>query len=199
MLPDFASMSRTRIRGAEDPLVAAGIAFHHRTDDVFHGTETFLGIQIRGADELEARGLGRGPARAVAHVGPELLIDGLLLDDEATCEAYLAAVRATAPARLGLRFAGDGGARFAQLHRRLRGYGLPEDYRCPRRVGHRLVQILARRPRLALAEGDLDAVVPWLEATRRALSARLPRLLEEVFEGLEPAGADGVEVAPKGR
>src|SRR5690606_3246840 len=54
MLPDFASMSRTRLAGSEDPAVAAGIALHLATDDVFHGARGFLTLYSRGIDRLEA-------------------------------------------------------------------------------------------------------------------------------------------------
>lgn len=191
MLPDLASMARARLKGADDPVAHAGIAFHHRTDDVFHGAPTFLALQTRGAEALEARGVGRGPARAVAHVGPELLIDGLLLDREEVRERYLDAV-GRPPEPLGLRFAGDGAERFARLHARVRSHGTPDDYRSAAKVGERLVQILARRPRLALDPEDLPRIVPWLEQTRRGLSTDLPRLLEEVRRGLGLSGGGAV-------
>ncbi|HJL19167.1 MAG TPA: hypothetical protein RMH99_26115 [Sandaracinaceae bacterium LLY-WYZ-13_1] len=190
MLPDLAGMARARVRDAADPRVAAGIAFHHVTDDAFHGAASFLRLQVEGAAALEGRGLGRGPARAVAHVGPELLIDGLLLEDEGTCAAYLDALEPP-PGALGLRFRGEGGAdRFARLHARLRAHGLPDDYRSPARVGHRLVQILRRRPRLALPEEALPSVVPWLEDVRQTLvDGLLGRLLDEVAADLSARGA----------
>ena len=185
MLPDFASMSRARLKGAADGVTAAGIAFHHRTDDVFHAAPTFVALQAHGVEALEACGVGRGPARAVAHVGPELLIDGLLLDDGAVRAAFLDAVRQpTGP--LGLQFAGDGGGRFVRLHALLLDHGLPEDYRSASKVAARLARILSRRPRLAMAPDDVDRVTPWLEATRWQLATDLPRLMDEVRRGLEP-------------
>lgn len=183
MLPDFASMCRTRIRGADDDAVAAGIALHLATDDVFHGAPTFLAIYTSGIDALEAAGLGRGPARAVAHVGAELLLDGLLLGDPTLDAAYLEAV--ALPAReLGLSFREGGSLRFEALHTKLREHGLPDDYRSPERVAERLEAILARRPRLALAPGDRERLIPFLEETRAWLRPRLPALLAEVHDGL---------------
>lgn len=196
MLPDFASMSGTRIVGANDPDLTAGIVFHHRTDDVFHRTSTFVALQARGTAELKEQGLGRGPARAVAHVGPELLIDGLLLDEVATREAYLRAVTGPFPRHPGLRFARGGEARLLRLLARLRRHGVPADYRRPDQVGLRLVRMLAGRPRLALATDDLGVVVPWLEHVRTILEERLPRLMSELLEGL---GLDGsFREAPSG-
>jgi len=187
MLPDFASMSRTRLAGSEDPAVAAGIALHLATDDVFHGARGFLTLYSRGIDRLEAAGLDRGPARAVAHVGTELLLDGLLLGDPSLDAAYLEAV-ALPLDELGLSFRKDGGERFRSLHARLSDHGLPVDYRSPERIAERLEQILARRPRLALAPGDREKVVPYLVEARDELEAVLPVLLAEVYEGLELPG-----------
>lgn len=196
MLPDFASMSRARLRGAEDPEVAAGIAHHHATDEAFHGAPTFLELYSRGAEALEASGVGRGPARAVAHVGAELLLDGILLDDAAAGEAYLAAV-ALPREPLGLRFLGEGAERFAALHARLGEHGLPEDYRSPERVALRLEQILARRPRLSLSPEDRPAVTAHLHRTRDTLVTLAPRLLAEVRHGLSagPRSVDTVTFA----
>lgn len=182
MLPDFASMSRARLALAADPAVSDGIALHLATDDVFHGAPEFLALYTRGIDALEALGVGRGAARAVAHVGTELLLDGLLLGDPALDAAYLEAV-ALPIAPLGLSFR-SGAERFEALFARLTEHGLPEDYRSPERVALRLEQILARRPRLALAPGDRARIVPFLEETRERLDARLPALLDEVDAGL---------------
>src|SRR5262245_38990668 len=113
MLPDFASMSRARLAGAEDARIAAGIALHQRTDDAFHGAPTFVALYRDGCQELEAAGLGLGPARAVAHVGTELVLDGLLLDG-AAAGPYLEAL-AVPIDEVGLRFRGDGAARFSAV------------------------------------------------------------------------------------
>jgi len=191
MLPDFASMCRARMAGVDDPRVEAGVTFHHETDDVFHGCRVFVELQSEGIDALEAAGVGRGPARATAHVGLELLLDGLLLDDGATCTSYLEAV--SMPGDWGVRLR-RGEARFAALRERVVGYGLPEDYRHPDRVAGRLQRILAPRPRLAFAPGDERPVTRWLEQTRPTLARRLDELLGELDAGLR-----GVDRAARAR
>lgn len=192
MMPDFASMCRARLQGSDDPTVAAGIAFHHRTDDAFHGAPTFLALYTDGIEALERGGVSRGPARAVAHVGTELLLDGLLLDDAPAQAAYLDAIALPSTQAPRLRFRGDGGVRFEDLHGRLRDHGLPEDYRSPTRVAHRLERILAARPRLALSAEEVPRIVPWLVDTRSRLRERVEALLEEVALGLgEPVAAVG--------
>ncbi len=187
MLPDFASMCRTRLRGAANPLVEKGIALHHATDAVFHGAPTFVELYAAGTEELETAGLGRGPARAVAHVGTELLLDGLLLDDAEVASAYLDAVALATRDDLGLRFR-DGGEGFRRLAIRLSEHGLPDDYRSPDRVAMRLEQILARRPRLALVAEDRSPVVAYLTRTRRTLETRLSGLLREIATELDAPG-----------
>ncbi|MCA9610681.1 MAG: hypothetical protein KC619_34035 [Myxococcales bacterium] len=192
MLPDFASMCRARVEAVRDPDVRRGVELHHRTDDVFHAAPTFLDLQRDGVETLEAAGVGRGTARAVAHVGTELLIDGYLLDDADACRAYEGAIRIEAP--LGIEFR-RGGERFAALRARAAGYGLPEDLRDPVAVSARLRRILAPRTRLAFADGDDPAVTAWLRRTHRALGDRLDDLLGEVREGLGAVDTDARERA----
>src|ERR1051325_9448351 len=85
-LPDFASMARTRLRPANGSL-AEGIALHHAIDHAFHAHDWFLDAERDVRDSLRADGLPDGAARACAHVGPELLLDGALLDDDAVARA----------------------------------------------------------------------------------------------------------------
>lgn len=79
-LPDIASMGGFRLLGStQHDRVTAGIAFHHRTDEAFHHHAWFNSIQFPLREALLDAGFSRGPARAIAHVGPELLLDGWLL------------------------------------------------------------------------------------------------------------------------
>jgi hypothetical protein len=80
MLPDLVGVAGLRGVAPGDPEVARGVALHHRTDEVFHASDTFVSLQTLLRSALEARGIRGGPARAAAHVGIELLLDGLLLD-----------------------------------------------------------------------------------------------------------------------
>jgi acyl carrier protein phosphodiesterase len=187
MIPDFASMCRARVSGAECPTVGAGIAFHHATDDVFHGAPTFVGLYARGTAALEAAGVDRGPARAVAHVGTELILDGLLLDDTELTRSYLSALEALPGVVLAFR--SDGEERFLRLRDRLLGHGLPQDYRDPERVALRLEQILAHRPRLALRPEHRARVTSFLEHARAELARGLPTLWAELREGLPAPSA----------
>jgi hypothetical protein len=186
MLPDLASMAGIRLGRQEEALLASGVKDHHLVDDVFHAAPTFCRLQAEAASELGERGLGWGSARAVAHVAPELFLDGLLLEEDATLDLYREAIEegGRADTLAAIRFHAEGHTRFASLHRRLTSYGPPHGYRDPAFVGDVLVRILRERPRLALRPEDvpvLDDLLPRLQ--RRVLDAA-PALLAEVAAGL---------------
>jgi hypothetical protein len=141
MLPDFAVMAGIQLDDMEGD-VAAGVALHHRTDAVFHRMPVVGALMRDLFDRLIAAGVSRGPSRAVSHVGVELLLDGVLVDDEAHRATYLDALAVEKiPVSLGVLVA------------RLRGHGVPFDLQRPDAVAHRIVRITADRPLLA-ASGD---------------------------------------------
>ena len=178
MLPDFATMSRARLAEAADAEVGQGIALHHETDRVFHQLAPVLAL-MRELDERLARaGCARGPRRAVAHIGVELLLDGVLVDEAAYRESYLAGV-AHDPA--GVRWRDDGDdARFAMLLTRLRAHGVPEDLRRTEAIVMRLSRMLAHRPLLAPSPADLVAIRSSLAAHQ----ARVEVATDTVLRGL---------------
>lgn len=167
MLPDFASMSRIRLAEPSDPEIARGIEMHHQADRAFHQLPVVLGLMRELDGALDAAGVARGPRRAVAHIGVELLLDGVLVDDASYRDAYLGAL-AHDPAGVQFQDEGDA-ARFATLHARLRSYGVPDDLREPDSIVHRLHRILAHRPLLAPSPADLVGI-------RASLVAFKPRI-----------------------
>jgi hypothetical protein len=185
MLPDFASMAAVRLREVRDPELAAGIALHHRTDDAFHGAPLFSALVRETVATLIARGVERGPARAVGHVGVELLIDGELLHEPTVGPAYLSALAAFDDSAQALTSSDDGA--LASLVARLSRYGIPYDYERPEAVTARVSSILARRPRLALgaaAQAVVGSIMPDLKAR---IVLRLPELLAHLARGpLDP-------------
>jgi hypothetical protein len=157
MLPDFAGMCGAHLAGAEpDREIADGIALHHATDHAFHTLAPVVALMHDLDAQLEHLGCARGPRRAVAHVGVELLLDGVLVADPGYRATYTAAL-ACDPARVSWRDP-DGAARFATLIDRLRGYGAPDDLREPAKIASRLARILAPRPLLAPSPSDLRAI-----------------------------------------
>lgn len=203
MLPDFASMAGLgRVSAPEHRELSSGIDFHHRTDAVFHRAPVFVEMVAAGIDALVGQGVGRGPARAVAHVGIELLLDGLLFQDPRGpgADAYKAALATgltpevaqgvfASPRRQTTRTAGEGhradsGALQALL-KRLSAAPVPERYIEPRFVAERLQSILAPRPRLALPADAEPTVVDWLAGAKTTLTHGYDELLGQVTDGLD--------------
>jgi len=192
MLPDFASITRGRVRKVRHEVLAAGVDNHHRVDDVFHATDAFVAICEASSSKLEAAGVRRGTCRAVAHVGTELLLDGWIRRHrEDRTDVYLEAIGAAGPEELGgaIDWRSEGSAdRFEALRQRLLGYGLPEGFAAPPRVFERLQRALAPRKRLAILEPDEQPVrshLDWLEAEVGRVA---PPLLEELRAGLDARG-----------
>ncbi|MDB4989244.1 MAG: hypothetical protein JWN04_4422 [Myxococcaceae bacterium] len=183
MLPDFASMAGTRL-GADSAQVSdarhdalrGGIALHHRTDEAFHGAPAFVSLQQGALDQLSALGIARGTARAVAHVGVEMFIDGELIRAPEVADAYTKALHA------GHDFTSvfvdsDGAARWELLRQRLIVYGAPYDYREPESVLTRLQLMLRARPRLAIDTATLPLLRQALPGLQRKVIAELSGLL----------------------
>lgn len=182
MLPDFCTMSGARVTGTSDPDVAAGIDLHHATDAVFHQLAPVTALMRELDKRLERGGCARGPRRGVAHIGVELLLDGVLLDVADYREAYILGLEYEAP--LTYRDEGDD-VRLGALMSRLREYGVPEDLRRPEAITQRLARMLAHRPLLAPSPQDLSVIAiaivehkPRVEiatdTVMRALRAGLP-------------------------
>ena len=175
MLPDFAGMVGARLSSqAQDasPL-GRGISLHHRTDELFHGADEFLDLMQDAMGRLTALGVARGPARAIGHIGVEMLIDGELLAREPaladTYERTLAHSGGVDPAVFREQSGHEG---YRVLHHRLSAHGAPYDYRNVDAVTRRLVRMLAHRPRLSLAETDAEHVIRSAGAGAGAHSRR---------------------------
>jgi acyl carrier protein phosphodiesterase len=163
MLPDFATMCGARLTRAAHVELASGIEEHHRTDDAFHAGATFLALCRDTGARLEEAGLGWGAARAVAHVGTELLLDGELATEGEGAADYLLAIEEAAAHRSGphLPFRDETGhARFRDLHARLSRHGMPVRYREPDFVAEVLVrlQVEVRAARGGLIGETLEAL-----------------------------------------
>jgi hypothetical protein len=187
MLPDFASMLRTRPPLATLPALEAGISFHHRTDDAFHGSQSFLEFSRHASSFLSDRGVSRGTARAVAHVGVELLLDAAFADDTGTNEAYLSALACALTERVQdhIRWQmSDASARFQHLCHDLHQRGRFQKRPTSELVAERLRSILADRPRLAMDERGLSVVREWVETARSPITSGAPLLLREVEQRL---------------
>lgn len=155
MLPDFATMCGGRIASAGEDSVSDGIALHHTTDAAFHQLPVVTALMRELDEHLHHGRCARGPRRATAHIGVELLLDGVLVGEPAYRAAYLGGL-AHDPV-LQWRDPGDA-PRFALLLDRLRARGVPDDLRLPEAITARLHRILAHRPLLAPSPDDLRAI-----------------------------------------
>lgn len=187
MLPDFASMLRVRPPQVGGDALVDGVRFHHATDDAFHGAESFLEFSHQASSFLLERGLSRGSARAVAHVGVELVLDGALAHESGANEAYLSAIDAalTISVASRIKWEKDGQeARFQHLCHNLESRGAVPSDAPPELVAQRLANILAHRPRLALDEAGQSVVRDWVVTARPLIVARAPLLVFEVEQRL---------------
>ncbi len=183
MLPDFASMLRVRPPHVTEAVLAAGTRFHHATDDAFHGAESFLEFSRRASSFLSERGLSRGSARAVAHVGVELLLDGAFASKTAANEAYLSALDAALTISIASHIEWEDRvnvARFQQLCHNLRQRGGARADAPAELVAERLRNILADRPRLAMDDAGQSVVRDWVVNTRPLIISSAELVLGEV-------------------
>ena len=189
MAPDFATMAGMRlIRVEGDEVLARGVAFHHRSDDAFHGAPIFVELMEEARIELEERGLGFGPAAAIGHVGVELLLDGVMVDSFGVHEGYRQAIAGAGEHEQHMHFHDMGrfesSRRWRMLCTRLAAAPLPEGYREPDFVADRLIMILSSRPTLAVRPGDESEVHSWAARWRGRVAARSEALLDQVEDRL---------------
>lgn len=182
MLPDFAGMVGARIAVAHDDDVTRGIALHHATDAVFHQAPSVRALFAAAEARMYARHCRRGPTRAAAHVGVELLLDGVLLADDGHRATYLAAL-AIAPVPVSWRDDGDD-VRFDHLHGRLVAYGMPDDLRRPAAVAERVIRTLAGRRLLAPSPDERLAIAAALAEVAEQVAAEAEAVLAAVRVGL---------------
>lgn len=182
MLPDFGVMCGARVAGATDDAITRGIALHHATDAVFHHAPAVLALFRDAEARLAAGGCRRGPMRAAAHVGVELLLDGALLDDARHRDAYTAAL-ALDPVAVTWRDPADP-ARFAALHARLRAHGVPDDLRRPRAAAERIFRMLAGRRLLAPDAAEREVIAGVLADIAPRVTVAAETIMRQVAAGL---------------
>jgi hypothetical protein len=186
MLPDFLAMIRARPAPQHVAEVASGVGLHHATDAAFHDSTDFLRLTHEGRSALAAEGLERGPARATAHIGVELLLDEVLARDPASRHAYLGALSygSGAPYALDLATA-EQAEHMAQLLTTLEGRGVPMPPPSDGELARRIDRMLAGRPRLQLGQGGAELVARWLGQARHAVDAAAPGLLSRLRAHLD--------------
>lgn len=167
MLPDLAGMARVSLP-PHVPLVevARGVEHHHEVDGWFHDHPLFVTLTRRTRALCDDARLGRGGARAAAHVGVELMLDAVYYERDAARAVYAAALDA-ALGLDGVRDLGldDGGAhRLHAMLPKLIEADLPARYQSPTFVAERIVAMCAARPRLRIEPDKTDALADVLRS-----------------------------------
>jgi hypothetical protein len=180
-LPDFASMARIRLRDSPGAL-GRGIAFHHATDHAFHTGTWFVGATRELRRSLERAGVPDGAARACAHVGIELLLDGTLIADARTRRAVDTVYGRIAPTDEQIADAVPEADRAAWEHHlgRIAGTLDPDRYTSPPAVAELLWRIAGRRPRLAFDQSHVAAVAGALTEAQPRVVVSGPEVVAQV-------------------
>jgi hypothetical protein len=176
MLPDFVGMLRLGRPVIRDAALARGVAFHHGTDQAFHELSSFQRLARQAFAWLSERNLPRGPARAVAHIGVEILLDEVLATEPHARETYRAALAIPLPSLLEFANPNDAG-RLAGLQEALLTRAATQLEPAPELVAARIARSLAGRPRLALDGTGQGLLGGWVTATRPLVAAEAPEVL----------------------
>lgn len=179
MLPDFIGMLRLGRPTIRDAALATGVAFHHGTDHVFHDLASFHQLSRQAFAWLSDRNLPRGPARAVAHIGIEILLDEVLAANASARDAYRAALGVQLPQLLAFENQRDA-ERLAALQDALLTRAATQLEPTPGLVAERIARALAGRPRLATDQAGQALLADWVTVARPLVAAEAP----EVFATL---------------
>lgn len=187
MLPDFVGMLRLGRAQPRDAVLARGVLFHHKTDDAFHDLVAFVSMSREAFAWLSERGLPRGPARAVAHVGVEMLLDEAFATDPEARAAYRAALRVPLTPLLEFRAPADA-PRLAALQKALLDRTSVALDLSPHLVAERIRRTLSGRPRLATDDAGQELLARWVETTRPRVLAEGPAVFAALRQRLANFG-----------
>lgn len=181
MLPDLLPMAGLNgPRAYHDHSVEEGHLFHLATDAVFHATQTFVGLNRSVLHSLRELGVSRGPARACAHIGVEMLLDAELVRNDRFLAAYESALSSAieAPHLLAPLLPTDlTQARHLCEHLYERGGDVFAT--SAERFSLRLGRTLASRPRLSPTTAELQIVSDYLSRCTD-IAQHVPTLLDEL-------------------
>lgn len=186
MLPDLCAMARRPCTSGNGTEVDAGHIFHLTTDAAFHKTEMFVYHNLRVLTELRHIGISRGPARACAHMGVEILIDAQLIHRPDYLEAYLQALSWGAhqlstddASELAQNWPQSERSSFAELLQFLVDRGPWVFEASQERIQNRLLGALLHRKRLSPSEPELVEIAQFL-ASDRLVAMHVENLLSEM-------------------
>ena len=190
MLPDFASFLGFALPTPTDGELHAGIVLHHATDLVFHETTVFRTLSRKARFELEHAGVPRGPARAVAHVGVEMLIDAQMAKSGTVRDSLSTALSAVLSPRLegALPLHAQDRERLKHVVLFIHSRGASAWSSEPTLVAGRLARTFASRPRLALSPESIPPIEGWVASASREVLEHSSALENELRHGLAARG-----------
>ncbi len=181
MLPDLATIARVRVT-RPDGEMGRGVGYHHECDAAFHDSPWFLQHNVRLRDELLGEGVDRGAARACAHAGLEMLLDGALVDDEyvqSHVRGALDTLDDHAESLAGLAAEHDRERWVATVRRIARALDT-SGYADPASITMRLQRMTAGRRRIELRADQAAAVTTVLADAQPAVLTAAPGVLDSV-------------------
>lgn len=185
MLPDFAAMLRTTCPRSSDANLNSGVSFHLQTDAVFHLCPTFVALNREGLRTLRLAGVSSGPARAVAHMATEMLLDATLVARPSYQRSYLHALRQAAEACPELHWARPEDAEsFAGLATHLLERGPAVHRGDPELIALRVGRALNGRRRLQPSALEAELIAQWTVQHALLVYRDAEQLLDEVRRGL---------------
>jgi hypothetical protein len=190
MLPDFWGMLRLRRPAVQDTSIARGVAFHHATDEVFHELLPFQRLSREAFAWLSERNLPRGPARAVAHIGIEMLLDEVMAREPGAQDAYRAALRVPLAPLLVFSEATDA-ERLSKLQNTLLERAALLVAPSAQLLAERIARTLSGRPRLATDAQGQELLGSWVTWTRPRVEAEAPEVLATLRARLASFGRAG--------
>lgn len=190
MLPDFASMLGVRQPLTLDAKITKGCELHHATDRFFHEHPLFRQACSVEASILRKHGFARGTARAVAHVGLEILLDDALWEDEPARALYAEVLALATPHELSRSIdwkSPDHAQSFEQLRQRLALACSRATPSAAPTMAERIFRALLRRPRLAVRADERVKLDLWVAEAAQRTTSIWPIVTESVAFGLERA------------
>jgi hypothetical protein len=175
MVPDLANMVgvMTGVRSGPDVPTAElqfGSSVHVATDEAFHHHPTFVTLTRVAASAMDGR---RHVNTAAAHVGIELMIDGMLLA-QSRAQAYAVALGAGAPFCLGP---------WAELMDYLADDNPTRHYRSVQGCAERTWRILGGRRVLAQGRPTIESLNAGLNEVASEVGLAVNDLLHDVTTG----------------
>jgi hypothetical protein len=183
--PDLLPRSGARPALAPAPALEAGRRLHHRADAVFHHHPVFVAQQRLVLDALTARGVPRGAARASAHLGIELLLDGALVErGDASAFGDVWERLAAPDAMVRALVEPSTEATWCGFLAQFTAYVEPHRYAEPAYTAARIERILSWRPRLVLSPEHTPHVLDALATAQPEVVQHAAGIVDDVHASL---------------